>query len=529
MDSISSSFLEKKAYVVDLLKDHPVRSAGVVVLCTALYAIYSSSKDKKRDGLDKIPMPKGNYPLFGHIPHFSEDSFFKVHEWHNELGPMVHVKMGVQDFVFISDTVLAHEIFNTNGNVSSGRPPNKFGDGLYSLGGRGMVFPNSKETLRSSRHAVNSILSPKSVDQMSDIHQLVSSHFVDQLIKNGSSDEGLDAFSDITFRSLNVMLTVCLGTRFESKDEPDFKKMLNIIRTTMKFLGIPENIEEYIPSFRIISFIQQKDKQKREFIDNIRDPIMKSFIAKALKRNEDSLIKRINESDGKYVYDKDDMMVLLSDLLIAGTDTASVTIYRAFLFLSHHPEVQKKICEEVDTFIEKHKRLPTFAEREEFPYIISVQREIMRLYPITAYGVPHTAEQDFVFNNYLIKKGTILAGSLYSMHRDPKLYPDPEKFIPDRFVNNKSTFYASAHGKLAERDQFNFGWGRRMCPGIYLVETEMFYAYTTLWANCTIVPALDSKGNPVYEKIDTFIDGGVAIMPAPYKVRFIERPDRLLK
>ncbi|KAI7864068.1 cytochrome P450, partial [Spinellus fusiger] len=218
----------------------------------------------------------------------------------------------------------------------------------------------------------------------------------------------------------------------------------------------------------------------------------------------------------------------IDDMIVGGTDTTSVSLSWAFALLSHHPEVQKKICEEIDAFIAKYKRLPTFTEREAFPYVISVQREVMRLYPPTIYGIPHVADQDFVVKNYMIKKGTNLISDMYSMHRNPDFYPDPHKFIPDRFINNKSTFHASANGKPTERDQFNFGWGRRICPGIYLAETELFLAYTNLWARCTIEPALDSNGNPVYPDIKNATDGGMIVFPKPYKVRFVERPDKLI-
>jgi cytochrome P450 len=59
-----------------------------------------------------------------------------------------------------------------------------------------------------------------------------------------------------------------------------------------------------------------------------------------------------------------------------------------------------------------------------------------------------------------------------AMHENPHVYGDPEKFIPERFLSNKKTMYASANGRISERDQFNFGWGRHICPGIYLVRRK---------------------------------------------------------
>ncbi|KAI7864070.1 hypothetical protein BDF14DRAFT_1272352 [Spinellus fusiger] len=136
MNSTSLSFLDSQSYMIDLLKERPLQTAGVVAIGTALYALYSSSKDKETGGFDKIPTPKGKYPYLGHIPLIGENSFLKIHEWHKELGPIVHVKMGVQDFIFISDPIIAHEIFSVNGSITSLRPANNFCDGPYSNNGK---------------------------------------------------------------------------------------------------------------------------------------------------------------------------------------------------------------------------------------------------------------------------------------------------------------------------------------------------------------------------------------------------------
>jgi cytochrome P450 len=56
-----------------------------------------------------------------------------------------------------------------------------------------------------------------------------------------------------------------------------------------------------------------------------------------------------------------------------------------------------------------------------------------------------------------------------AMHLNEDVYPDAKKFIPERFLENKKSMFAAANGRLEERDHYNFGWGRRICPGIHLV------------------------------------------------------------
>lgn len=59
---------------------------------------------------------------------------------------------------------------------------------------------------------------------------------------------------------------------------------------------------------------------------------------------------------------------------------------------------------------------------------------------------------------------------MWNMHHDPNQYAEPDVFKPERFLDNLKTMSASANGGIDKRDQYNFGWGRRICPGIYLVK-----------------------------------------------------------
>ena len=87
----------------------------------------------------------------------------------------------------------------------------------------------------------------------------------------------------------------------------------------------------------------------------------------------------------------------IDDMVFAGTDTTAVTMAWAFLMLSTKPEIQKKVQQEIDTFVEKNERLPFFSERGEVPYMIATQRECMRLRPTTEAGVTHATAQDSRF------------------------------------------------------------------------------------------------------------------------------------
>jgi cytochrome P450 len=71
--------------------------------------------------------------------------------------------------------------------------------------------------------------------------------------------------------------------------------------------------------------------------------------------------------------------------------------------------------------------------------------------------------------NYVIPKGTTLVTNNVAIHSEPSNYSNADKFEPERFIDDTRSMYASSNGKVEFRDNYIYGWGRRICPGIYLV------------------------------------------------------------
>lgn len=112
-----------------------------------------------------------------------------------------------------------------------------------------------------------------------------------------------------------------------------------------------------------------------------------------------------------------------------------------------------------------------------------------------------------------------------SMHTNAEHYENPFEFVPERFMDNLKTMQAAANGKSDQRDHFNFGFGRRLCPGTYLADVELFNAFVQVFARCKIEPVSQDE----YPNISTARENaGLNILPPPYKVKFIQREDALV-
>ena len=149
-------------------------------------------------------------------------------------------------------------------------------------------------------------------------------------------------------------------------------------------------------------------------------------------------------------------------MLTAGRETSTLTTEWAMLLLLNHPKALQKLRTEIDNSV-GHGRLVDESDIPKLPYLRCVVNETLRLYPAAPLLIPHHASEDCRVGGYDIPKGTIVLANAWAVHRDPKLWEEPEKFMPERF---------EAKG-LMDNEEFNskflpFGIGRRACPGANL-------------------------------------------------------------
>uniref|UniRef100_A0A0W0FIV6 Putative cytochrome P450 n=1 Tax=Moniliophthora roreri TaxID=221103 RepID=A0A0W0FIV6_MONRR len=134
-----------------------------------------------------------------------------------------------------------------------------------------------------------------------------------------------------------------------------------------------------------------------------------------------------------------DDMARLADILgtmfAAGSDTTVSSLLSFFLVMAMNPEILRKGQAAIDS-VTGGKRLPTFADRDDLPYVEAIAKEVLRWNPVGPIGSPHATSQDDVYNGWMIPKGSIVIGNTWAILRDENLYgPETDKFIPERFLN----------------------------------------------------------------------------------------------
>jgi cytochrome P450 len=126
--------------------------------------------------------------------------------------------------------------------------------------------------------------------------------------------------------------------------------------------------------------------------------------------------------------------LLIAAMIEAGSETTSATLNSALLHLVANPECITRAHEELEKVIPPG-RGPTFDDEPKLPYIRSIVKEILRMKPVASVGSPHCTTEDIVYKDMWIPKGTIITIFQWGIHADPTRWEDPEKFMPERYLD----------------------------------------------------------------------------------------------
>jgi cytochrome P450 len=142
-------------------------------------------------------------------------------------------------------------------------------------------------------------------------------------------------------------------------------------------------------------------------------------------------------------------------IFLAGHETTAVALSWTWYLLSRHPRVEARLHDEVGRVL--GGRMPNYADLTELKWTRMVIEEALRLYP-PAYRIVRTAIGKDRIGGVRVQPGAIIDINSYVTHRNPKLWPAPENFEPERF----------APAAVAGRHRFAylpFGGGPRICIG----------------------------------------------------------------
>ncbi|KAJ6508849.1 cytochrome P450 [Mycena sanguinolenta] len=228
--------------------------------------------------------------------------------------------------------------------------------------------------------------------------------------------------------------------------------------------------------------------------------------------NSTSVVARLIEANR---YDEVAMQAVAGTAYAGGADTTVSSLASFFLAMALYSDIQKKAQTEIDTIIGTH-RLPDFEDRPSLPYVEALYRETMRWRPTLPLGAAHASSTDDIYNGYFIPKGATVISNIWAMTRNESIYPEPERFNPDRFF--------TVDGKLNDDDTIlAFGFGRRLCPGRHNAEATVWATIVSVLSTFNIAKAKDATGKEI--PIDPKYSDGMISHPETFACSITPRSE----
>jgi cytochrome P450 len=154
-------------------------------------------------------------------------------------------------------------------------------------------------------------------------------------------------------------------------------------------------------------------------------------------------------------------------LILAGHETTASQLAWTFQLLAHHPRVQRRLIEEIDD------------EAGEEEYLTATIQEVLRYRPVFLFAIPRAVKRPIEIGGRTYAPPAHLLACIYLLHHDPEVYPDPDEFRPERFLEGQPPPYM----------WLPWGGGRKRCPGSQLAMAEMKAVLRHTLASVTVAPA----------------------------------------
>jgi unspecific monooxygenase len=300
-----------------------------------------------------------------------------------------------------------------------------------------------------------------------------------------------DAMQEIALR---VILQAVFGLNAGERYAQLQKRLCSILNLTSSAL---RSSISFFPALQIDlgswspwgNFLRQREEidkllyaeiqQRRDHPDSSRGDIL-------------SLMMSARDENGEAMSDvelRDELMTLL----VAGHETTASALTWALYWIHHLPTVRAKLLTELDSFDGADLN-----EITRLPYLTAVCQETLRIYPIGMITIPRIVKSPIEIMGYQFAPGTMLVGCIYLIHRRPDLYPQPEQFQPERFLERQYSLY----------EYLPFGGSNRRCLGMAFALFEMKLVLATVLSEMNLKLVENYPVKPIRRGVTLAPSGG---------------------
>ncbi|CAH1099950.1 unnamed protein product [Psylliodes chrysocephalus] len=488
-------YLTAKMFITDKLVTDLIIAITTLGIAAYFYIKHKYSYWTNK-GVAQLPptFPFGNHskylPKGISLGGISEDFYNEFKKQGQKLGG---VYLGLDPYLVVIDVTYARTIF--------GKDFSHFLD-------RG-IFHNKKNPLtvniltqggeewRTSRAKFTSIFTAAKMKFFFNTMKKCSDELktnLEIIAKDGNAD--IDIYEVMACFFTDVIGSVTYGVDANSFKSPDaiFRKLGRELFGTFSFpfrIGLFLTIcyPKFAKFINIGSFQPDIEQFFEKFVPDALDHRIKNNIQRA-----DFLQLLIEMKNSGIELSKNEIIGQSFIFFTAGFETSSAVSSLMLYEICKNPDVQEKLRAEINETISKYGDL-TYDATNEMPYFTQIMNETMRKYPLVP-SLRRVCVKDYQFpdSNVVIEKGTNVILPVIGWHHDPDLFPDPEKFDPNRFEDKNAKYEGF----------FPFGEGPRNCIGARLGVLQAKLGVAELIRNYKITLSPNSKEPLGFDRL-TFV------------------------
>jgi cytochrome P450 len=384
----------------------------------------------------RVPAGPKPHILLGNLPEFGRDilGFFASNT--RQYGDIVRVSLGGRPAFILNHPDYFETVLVTNHrNFVKHR---WFWRHVRTLFGNGLLVSEGEEWVEQRK-----LMQPAFHRERIDAYGRVMIDYTERMLQHWRDGQTLDVHHEMMQLTMDIVVRTLFGMEVTGMEASDVAHAFDIavkqiaVRFTRPFF-----VPDWVPLPNNIRF--------RRAIARL-DKLMDRIIADRRKSPGDDLLSMLIEL-GMNDRELRDQAVTM---FLAGHETTALTMTWTWYLLSEHPEIEAELHRELDQLLGDRPMQSQDAERLTFTRAVIL--ESMRLYP-PAYAFGREAIQDCEIGGYRIPAGSTLFMVPWVVHRDPRWFPDPERFDPSRWKGD----FAKTIPTFA---YLPFGGGPRRCIG----------------------------------------------------------------
>ncbi|PIA51611.1 hypothetical protein AQUCO_01100453v1 [Aquilegia coerulea] len=394
----------------------------------------------------------------GNLHQLSKHLHIAIHNLSQKHGPIMMLSLGYFETLVVSSVEMIKEIKH-NQDLEFANRPNTTVSKLVHYGGINLLHSPYGDYWRQLRKIyVMELLSNKRIQSFKYIREEEVALMIKKISLSCSVGGLVNIRELVTGLTNDIICRCALGRK---PGEEDGHGNFGELATESVSLFTAFSFGDLFPWLGWMDYltglVSRMKKASRE-LDNFFDQIIDEHLVQSIHSNTDFVDILLETQKNDINFTRDHVKAVILEIFLGGTETSSTTIEWALAELINNPKLMKKAQEEVRRIVGTEGKVDE-EDIHQMGYVKLVIKETLRLHP-SAVLIPGQSSTITNVKGYHIPAKTRVLINAWAVQRDPKEWEKPDKFIPERFLNNPLDF------KGQDFKYIPFGSGRRGCPGL---------------------------------------------------------------